>query len=160
MTDTLTKHEKNLSALIHASTFSKFFIPFGNFILPMVLWTANKKEYEFVDHNGKQALNFQISLLLYSIVLGIISIPFFIGFLPDLFDFGNFSFGNLNNFNNLDIHFDTNDFRFGRWLIPVGITGLLQGALFVINIVYTILAVIKTNEGQTFRYPITIKFIK
>tara|TARA_R110000796_G_scaffold35017_3_gene90087 strand:- start:55160 stop:55642 length:483 start_codon:yes stop_codon:yes gene_type:complete len=160
MTDTLTKHEKNLSALIHASTFSKFFIPFGNFILPLVLWTANKKEYEFVDHNGKQALNFQISLLLYSIVLGIISIPFFIGFLPDLFDFGNFSFGNLNNFNNLDIHFDTNDFRFGRWLIPVGITGLLQGALFVINIVYTILAVIKTNEGQTFRYPITIKFIK
>lgn len=160
MTDTLTKHEKNLSALIHASTFSKFFIPFGNFILPLVLWTANKKEYEFVDHNGKQALNFQISLLLYSIVLGIISIPFFIGFLPDLFDFGNFSFGNLNNFNNLNIHFDTNDFRFGRWLIPVGITGLLQGALFVINIVYTILAVIKTNEGQTFRYPITIKFIK
>jgi len=92
MTDTLTKHEKTLSAIIHASTFSKFFIPFGNFILPLVLWTANKKEHAFVDYNGKQALNFQISLLLYSIVLGIISIPFFIGFFPDVFDFDPFGF--------------------------------------------------------------------
>lgn len=160
MTDTLSKHERNLSALIHASTFSKFFIPFGNFILPLVLWTANKKEYEFVDHNGKQALNFQISLLLYSIVLGIITVPFFIGFFPDIFDFDNFNFGHWNNFNNLNIHFDSDDFGFGSWLLPVGITGLLQGALFIVNIVYTVLATIRTNEGQTFEYPITIKFIK
>lgn len=160
MTDTLSKHERNLSSLIHASTFSKFFIPFGNFILPLVLWTANKKEYEFVDHNGKQALNFQISLLLYSIVLGIISIPFFVGFFPDIFDFGHFGFDRLSNFNNLNINFDSDDFRFGSWLLPLGITGLVQGALFVVNIVYTILATIRTNEGQTFKYPITIKFIK
>ncbi|NHF59499.1 DUF4870 domain-containing protein [Flavobacteriaceae bacterium TP-CH-4] len=160
MTNTLSKHERNLSALIHASTFSKFFIPFGNFIIPLVLWTANKKEYEFVDYNGKQALNFQISLLLYSIVLGIVSIPFFIGFFPDIFDFGFVGLDRLNNFNNLNIHFDSDDFRFGRWLVPLGITGLIQGALIVVNIVYTILAVIRTNEGQTFKYPITINFIK
>lgn len=160
MTDTLTKHERNLSAIIHASTFSKFFIPFGNFIIPLVLWTANKKEYEFVDYNGKQALNFQISLLLYSIVLGIISIPFFIGFFPDLFDLHHFGLDRLNNYNNWDLHFDSDDFRFGSWWLPLGITGLIQGALFVVNIVYTILAVIRTNEGQTFKYPITIKFIK
>lgn len=160
MTDTLSKHERNLSALIHASTFSKFFIPFGNFISPLVLWTANKKEYEFVDHNGKEALNFQISLLLYSIALGIISIPFFIGFFPDIFDFGNFGFNRLNGFNNLNINFDSDDFRFGSWLLPIGITGLIQGVLFVVNIVYTILATIRTNDGQKFNYPITIKFIK
>lgn len=160
MTDTLTKHERNLSAIIHASTFSKYIIPFGNFILPLVLWTANKNEYKFVDYNGKQALNFQISLLLYSIVLGIISVPFFIGFLPNIFDFGHFGFDSLNNFNNLNISFDSDDFHFGKWLLPLGITGLLQGALFVINIVYTILATIRTNEGQIFKYPIAIHFIK
>ena len=160
MTDTITKHERNLSAIIHGSTFAKFFFPFGNFILPLILWTANKNEYKFVDYNGKQALNFQISLLLYSIILGMLSIPFIIGFLPNIFDFGNYSFGSLNNFNNINLHFDSDDFRFGTWLIPVGITGILQGALFVVNIVYTILAVIKTNEGQTFKYPFTINFIK
>ena len=159
MTESLTKHDRNLASLIHASTFSKFFIPFGNFILPLVLWTANKKENEFVDYNGKQALNFQISLLLYSIVFGIISIPFFIGFLPDIFDFDNFGFLNLNRHNTLDFHWDSDNF-FRPWMWPLGITGLAQGALFVVNIVYTILATIKTNEGQTFKYPLTIKFIK
>ena len=160
MKDTLTKHERNLSAIIHASTFSKFFIPFGNFIIPLVLWTSNKKESDFVDYNGKQVLNFQISMLLYFIVLGIISIPFFIGFLPDIFDFDHFGLESLNNHNNLNFHFDMDNFRFGTWLIPLGVTGLLHGALIVVNIVYTILATIRTNEGQTFKYPITINFIK
>lgn len=160
MTETITKHERNLSAIIHASTFSKFVFPFGNFIIPLVLWTANKKEYAFVDHNGKQAINFQISLLLYSIIIGIISIPFFISFFPNLFDFDFFGLHSLNNFNNLNINFASDDFRFGTWLLPLGISGLLQGALFIVNIVYTILATIKTNEGETFEYPLTIKFIK
>jgi len=160
MENTLTKHERNLASLIHASTFSKFFIPFGNFIIPLVLWTANKNEYEFVDHNGKQALNFQISLLLYSIILGIISVPFLIGFFPNILDFGFFGFEQLNNYNNLNIHFDSDDFNFGRWMLPLGLAGLAQGALFIVNIVYTILATIRTNEGQEFSYPITIHFIK
>lgn len=160
MTESLTKHERNLSAIIHASTFSKYFIPFGNFILPLILWTANKKEHEFVDYNGKQALNFQISMLLYSIVAGLISIPFFIGFLPDLFDGSFFGFHHLRGLNDINLHFDSDDFRFGRLFWPAGVTGLVQVALVVINIVYTILATIRTNEGETFKYPFTIKFIK
>ena len=160
MTDTISKHERNLSAIIHASTFSKFFIPFGNFIIPLVLWTANKKEYEFVDYNGKQALNFQISILLYSIILGIVSIPFFLGFIPELFDHGHLGLGNLNSYNNFNFSFDFDDMPFGSWIFPIGIAGLLQGGLFIVNIVYTILATIRTSEGQTFEYPFTIKFIK
>ncbi|MEM6865431.1 MAG: DUF4870 domain-containing protein [Bacteroidota bacterium] len=39
-------------------------------------------------------------------------------------------------------------------------TGLLHVALIIVNVVYTILATIRTNEGATFKYPITIKFIK
>ena len=160
MTETVTKHERNLSALIHASTFSKFFIPFGNFIIPLVLWTANKKQYEFVDHNGKQALNFQISLLLYSLLVGMVSIPFFLsGFLPNIFDFDHFGFPNIQDFNHMNFHFDSDNF-FGPWMIPIGLLGLAQAALFIINIVYTILATIRTNEGQLFQYPLSIKFIK
>jgi uncharacterized Tic20 family protein len=160
MESTLSKHERNLSALIHASTFSKFFLPFGNFIIPLILWTANRKEYEFVDHNGKQALNFQISMFLYSIILGIISVPFLISFFPDIFDFGFFGFDHLNDYNTLNIDFNGNDFNFGKWLLPLGIAGLAQGALFIVNLVYTILATIRTNEGEQFNYPITINFIK
>ncbi|WP_394750514.1 DUF4870 domain-containing protein [Spongiimicrobium salis] len=160
MTESLSKHERNLSAIIHASTFSKYFIPFGNFILPLILWTANKKNYEFVDYNGKQALNFQISLALYRIILGLISIPFFIGFLPDFFDGGILTFPNFHDFNGFSFNWDSDNFRFNNFFWPVGVSGLLHGALFIINIVYTILATIRTNEGETFKYPITIKFIK
>ena len=159
MTETLTKHEKNLSAIIHASTFSRFLFPFGNFIVPLVLWIANKKEYTFVDYNGKQALNFQISLLLYSIVLGIVSVPFFLGFLPNIFEGGLLNFRHWDDLNSFNFHWDSDNFTIGRFW-PLGIAGLLQVALFLINIVYTILATIRTGEGQTFRYPITIKFIK
>jgi len=160
MEHTLSKHERNLSAIIHASTFSRFLIPFGNFILPLVLWTANKKDYAFVDHNGKQALNFQISLLLYSIIAGLISIPFLIGFLPDLFNFTHFGFDGLERFNSLNLQIDSDNFRFDRWIWPLGFAGLIHAALFIVNIIYTILATIRTNEGQTFTYPLTINFIK
>ncbi|MGP1990413.1 DUF4870 domain-containing protein [Zobellia laminariae] len=159
MESTLTKHERNLAAMVHASSFSKFFIPFGNFIIPLVLWTANKKDSALVDYSGKQVLNFQISLLLYSIVLGIISIPLLVGFFPDLLDSSLFGLNHLNDYNNLNIDF-SETFKFSSWLFPLGVAGLAHGALFVVNIVYTILAVIKTNEGQEFSYPITIKFLK
>ena len=160
MATTLTKHERNVSAIIHASTFSKYLVPFGNFIFPLILWTANKKEYAFVDYNGKQALNFQISLLLYSIVISLISIPFFVGFLPDLFDGHFWGFHKLSDLNNLNIHIDSDNFRWGRFFWPAGIAGILHAGLLVVNVVYTILATIRTNEGERFQYPITIKFIK
>ncbi|WP_276167287.1 DUF4870 domain-containing protein [Zobellia alginiliquefaciens] len=159
MESTLAKHERNLAALLHASAFSKFFIPFGNFIIPLVLWSANKKDYPFVDYNGKQVLNFQISLLLYSIVLGAISIPLFVGFFPELFSSSFFGFNHLNDYNNLNINF-SDVFSFSSWLFPLSIAGLAHGALFIVNIVYTIQAVIHTNEGREFSYPITIKFLK
>ena len=160
MATTLTKHERNLSAIIHASTFSKWFIPFGNFILPLILWTANKKEHKFVDYNGKQALNFQISMLLYSIVAGLISIPFFIGFWPDALDWDLFGIHRLSDFNDINISISSDDFKFGRLFWPAGISGVIQVGLAIVNIVYTILATIRTNEGETFKYPLTIKFIK
>lgn len=158
MTETLSKHEKNLSAIIHVSTFSKYFIPFGNFLLPLIIWTANKKDHGFVDQNGKQALNFQISLLLYSIVLGIFTVPFFIGFIPEIFHQGDWSFAHFNDFNAFDLDF--NHLKLGKLLWPLGILGAAQIGLFILNIVYTILATIRTSEGMEFKYPISIQFIK
>ncbi len=160
MTESLTKHERNLGAAIHASTFSRFFIPFGNFLLPLVLWLANRKENAFIDHNGKQALNFQISLLLYSVILGIIAVPFFLGFLPNILEGGILDIRDFNDFNGINFHFDGDHFNWGWFAWPAGIAGLAHLALFIINIVYTILATIRTNEGQVFKYPITIGFIK
>ena len=160
MTETITKHERNLSAVIHGSTLSRFFVPFGQFILPLVFWLPNRKEHPFVDYHGKQALNFQISLTLYGIVIGMLSVPFFLGFLPNVFDGAVFEWGRWDHFWPFRFHFGRDFWNTpGLWL-PLGLTGLLELGLFAINIVYTILATIRTNEGEYFKYPITIKFIQ
>ena len=65
MTTDIKNPDKTVAALIHLSTFSQFFFPLGNFIFPLVLWTAKKND-DFVNEHGKQALNFQISLYLYA----------------------------------------------------------------------------------------------
>ena len=160
MTDTISKHERNLSAIIHGSTLCRFFIPFGQFILPLVLWLSNKERFAFVDYNGKQALNFQISMFLYSFILGAVSIPFFLASLPGLFDGGILHWSDFHNFESFRIDLGDDGFGlpFAWW--PLGIGTLLGFGLFVVNIVYTILATIRTNEGEYFRYPFTIKFIK
>lgn len=157
MTENITKHERNLSAIIHASTFSRYFIPFGNFLLPLVLWMANKSTLPYVDHHGKQALNFQISLLLYSLALVILSLPLFLGFLPNFFEIGIFDLESINEFDGINIHIDHGNI-WSLW--PLGIAGLLQLGLSLFNIVFTILAALKANEGEYFQYPLTIRFIK
>lgn len=160
MTESLSKHERTLSALIHGSTLSRFFIPFGQFIVPLVLWLSNRNQHEFVDYNGKQALNFQISMTLYNFLAGIISIPFFIGFLPGIWNDRNFHWEGFGHLDFFDLDFGSHwvDFPFFWW--PLGVAGIVGFGLFIVNIVYTILATIRTSEGQYFKYPITIKFIK
>lgn len=37
-------------------------IPFGNIIGPLVVWMIKKDEFPFVNDQGKEALNFQISM--------------------------------------------------------------------------------------------------
>jgi len=158
MTTITTKHEQNLSAVIHASTFSKYIIPFGNFILPLLLWISNKEKHKFVDYNGKQALNFQISMCLYSILIGVLCIPFILGAIPGLFES---SWALDNTYDNYNFHLNSDNFKFGLWFFPVSIiSGLAWIALQIINFVYTILATIRAGEGKQVNYPLTINFIK
>lgn len=43
-------------------------VPFGNILGPLVVWLLKKDEYALVDQQGKESLNFQISLMIYSLV--------------------------------------------------------------------------------------------
>ena len=39
-------------------------IPFGNALGPLIFWLIKKDEIPFVDDQGKEALNFQITILI------------------------------------------------------------------------------------------------
>ena len=91
-------------------------IPFGHIIVPLVIWLIKKNEFPFVDEQGKDSLNFQISMTIYSSIAGLLAFAI-IGFL----------------------------------IFPV---------LIVVHVTLTIIAIVKTNKGENYRYPITIRIIK
>ena len=96
------------------------FIPitpaFGSIIVPLIIWQIKKNEFPFVDEQGKEAVNFQISILLYSIIC----IPFI--------------------------------------FICIGVIMLV--AVGIVDIVLLLIAAIKANDGEHYRYPICCRFIK
>lgn len=147
----IDNHHKNIATFIHLSTFLRFIIPFGNFIGPLILWVANKDKSPFIDAHGKQIINFQISILLYSLIIGAITIPFFIfSFFNgiDFIDFHGFS----------DFHFNIR--RPSPLLYFTGALGGLAIIAFILEIVFIIKASLKARDGELYKYPITINFLK
>jgi len=58
--------------LCHISALAGAVIPFGNIIGPVIVWVLKKDQSPFVDAHGKEAINFNISITIYFIALGII----------------------------------------------------------------------------------------
>ena len=89
---------------------------FTCFIGPLIIWLIKKDEDPFIDNQGKEALNFQITVTIASIVSGLLTVVcvgFFLG-------------------------------------LAVGICDL----------VFCIVASVKANSGEAYRYPVSIRFIK
>ncbi|MBT4865924.1 MAG: DUF4870 domain-containing protein [Planctomycetaceae bacterium] len=113
--DDISSEERTWAMFCHLSMFSGHFIPFGNILGPLIIWLVKRDEMPLVDDQGKEALNFQISIMLY-LIISILLI-----------------------------------------FVIIGIVLVLAVAIF--NIVVTIMAAIKANEGYEYRYPLCIRFI-
>lgn len=83
--DGLSPNERSHAMWVHIShaVFMLIGIPV---VTPLILWLIRKDDSPFVDDHGREALNFEITLLLYTIgivVLGIITCGIgFLAFLP------------------------------------------------------------------------------
>jgi hypothetical protein len=62
------KEEQNWAMYCHLSALVGFVIPLGNVLGPLVIWLMKKDTMPQVDVHGKEALNFQITVLLALIV--------------------------------------------------------------------------------------------
>jgi uncharacterized Tic20 family protein len=70
----------------HLGGLAGFVIPVvGSIVAPLIIWQVKKDDFPFVDEQGKEAVNFQISMLLYAVIgsavclvtcIGIPLIPF------------------------------------------------------------------------------------
>ncbi|MCG9972725.1 DUF4870 domain-containing protein [Christiangramia crocea] len=151
MTTETINQNQTLATVLHLSVFTQFFIPLGNFIFPTLLWLSRKQD-PFVDHHGRNALNFQISIFLYSVFLLAAGAVTFIYF-GIKFSIKEPLFLHEDSF---IIESFTDALPF---FIIIGVFGLLLLGLFILELFAVINASIRASEGKLYNYPLTINFI-
>lgn len=78
-----TKEEINYGTLCHISALACLFIPLGNFFGPLAMWLLKKERSSFIKAQGKEIINFQISIMAYALLaLLLLGIGYF--FYPSL----------------------------------------------------------------------------
>ena len=65
-----TPDERTWGMLAHLAAFAFFICPLGNVIGPLVVWLIKRDQSAFVADQGKEALNFNISVLLAALICG------------------------------------------------------------------------------------------
>jgi uncharacterized Tic20 family protein len=118
----ISKDARMWAMFCHLAGLAGYVMPVvGNVVGPLILWQIKKDEYEFVDKQGKEALNFQISMSLYIVIGSALCVITCIGAV----------------------------------LIPV--VGVVVG---IIDLVFLLIAAVRANNGQSYRYPLAIRFVK
>lgn len=62
------KDERTWGMLCHLVAFSGLIVPFGAIIGPLIIWLIKKDEMPFVDDQGKESLNFQLTMFIAAII--------------------------------------------------------------------------------------------
>lgn len=113
----VNKDARMWAMFCHLAALAGLVVPVvGCIIGPLIVWQIKKEEFPFVDEQGKEAVNFQISVLIYGIVAGLLCFA------------------------------------------CVGI--ILLPAVVIFDLVFMLIAAVKANNGEHYRYPLTIRFIK
>lgn len=76
----VSSDDRTWAILAHAAAFVGFVVPLGNILAPLLIWAIKKEDSRFVDENGRQAVNFQISWTIWLTISGL-SVLILIGLL-------------------------------------------------------------------------------
>lgn len=148
-----TNNYQTIAASIHLMTFGKWILPLGNFLFPLILWMINAKKSPFIDDHGKQAINFQLSITLYTVVLAFVGGGIIIG---SMISGGPTFWEHLSD----DSFFFTDNMGIFSTIMASGIIcGMAILVLTIIDLVCTIQATSAAFNGNNYKYPITIQFI-
>lgn len=66
------KDARTWGMLCHLSAFAGLIIPFGGIIAPLIIWLIKKDEMAFVNDQGKESINFQITIFIAAVICGIL----------------------------------------------------------------------------------------
>ncbi len=125
--------ERAWAMLAHLSVFSGDFIPFGHVFGPLIVWLVKREQYALVDDQGRESLNFQISMSIYTVILVVVAVVA-----------------------GLSLAAGDQDVGLLGTMIGAG-AGLLLIAL--LDFIFVIVASVKSYRGERYRYPLTIRFL-
>lgn len=143
----VTNEEKTWGMLVHLSALIQLVFHFFGLILgPLIIWLIKKDTMPFVKDQGREALNFNMSVALYGVILAIGA-----GIMP--FSLPGFAF----------FHLSQMDFS-GTWpgifsSMYTLFLSVIFFALLLFWIINTIRGAMTANKGIKFRYPLTIHFL-
>jgi uncharacterized protein len=101
--------DKNIATITHLGGTIFSFIP------SLLVWVLKKDDSAYIAEQAKEALNFQITMLLAQFIAG--------------------------------------------FLVVILVGFLLMAIIWLVNIVFCIVAAISTSRGETYRYPFSLRLI-
>lgn len=120
--------DRQYAMLLHLSALAGLLIGFF-FLGPLILWLI-KKESPFVDHHGRGAMNFHLSMLIYAAGFAVL--------------FGFVTIVTLG---------------IGA-LLMLPLLFLVTFAAIVLLILFPILAAVQASQGRAYRYPLAIPLFR
>ncbi len=135
----------------HLSALVQYAFPFFSIIIPLIIWNTAENKL-IVKRHAAEVFNFQLSVLIYTIVLAALAIPFLIYGFGSFFTWDEFVAGGDVNFTNYSDAIAPLTFGF----IFIGLLSLAKAAEFFL-IIY---GAVTAARGGFFKYPLCIKFIK
>jgi len=113
----ITSSERTYATWMHLAGLSSYIgIPFGHVLIPLIMWAMKHRESAYINRQGREILNFQLTISFY-LIFSYILVFILIGF-------------------------------------------LFVGLVVLLHIIATIMAAVKTYEGEEFRYPVTFRVIR
>lgn len=131
-------------------------LPYIGWILSIVAWILGKEKSEKIDIQGKNILNWMISYLLYGI--GLFIIMMFISIIGGVAMFGT----GMGMMADHGMGFNMGGLGILGALGTLGAVGFSGFGLvvFLFILILPIIGAVKGFNGNTFRYPLSISFIK
>lgn len=66
--------ERNWAMAAHLTALVGIFVPGANIVAPLIVWLVKREQSPFVDRHGREAINFNISTLIYTVGLSLIAV--------------------------------------------------------------------------------------
>jgi uncharacterized protein len=135
----LSEEERRTAMWCHLSSISGLLIPGANILAPLFFWLSKKDSSRFVNFHGKESLNFQLNMLLFSLL----SCPFCCAGVAVVPFTGWNGTGETVTWSGL--------------AVGIGVVCIIT----LYEIVVSVIAAIKANEGVWHRYPFLLfRFFK